>query len=126
MTVIDSSPVRRSLERSADPITGRAALARLLDAHPELIDEVASDPPLLDAIVAVTVASRSLLSVLERDRVAVEMLRADELTAEVGADELVERADAAVSTDDPAAALRRWKHRQMVRIAGRDLLGIAD
>ena len=28
--------------------------------------------------------------------------------------------------DDPPRALRRWKRQQLVRIAGRDLLGIAD
>jgi glutamate-ammonia-ligase adenylyltransferase len=126
MTVIDSTPIRRSLERSADPITGRAALARLLDTHPALVDDFASDPPLLDAIVAVTVASRSLLAVLERDDAAVAMLRADALTSEMTVDELVEQASVAIATDEPAAALRRWKHRQVVRIAGRDLLGIAD
>jgi glutamate-ammonia-ligase adenylyltransferase len=126
MTVIDSTPVRRSLERSADPILGRAALARLFDARPALVDEVPGDPPLLDAVVAVIVASRSLLAVLERDREAIEMLRRDALTTELTVDQLVAAARAAIADDDPAAALRRWKHRQMVRIAGRDLLGLAD
>ncbi len=126
MTVIDSTPVRRSLERSADPITGRAALARLFDAHPTLVDELASDAPLLDALVAVAVASHSLLAVLERDERAVDMLRADVLHTDANVDGLVAEARAAITVDDPGAALRRWKHRQLVRIAGRDLLGLAD
>ena len=42
-------------------------------------------------------------------------------------DDLAPQAERSCSThDDPPAALRRWKHRQIVRIAGRDLLGIAD
>ena len=67
MTVVDSAPVRRALERSADPRTGRAALTRLGDAHPQLRDELATESRFLDAVVAVTVASHSLLAVLERD-----------------------------------------------------------
>src|SRR3954454_12924666 len=108
MTLIDSTPVRRSLERSADPITGRAALARLVDARPGLADELASDSGLLDAVVAVTVASRSLLAVLERDERALDMLRAPSLRAELTVDGLVAQARDAIATDDPAAALRRW------------------
>src|SRR4051812_2237924 len=126
MTLIDSTAVRRSLERSADPITGRAALARLVDAHPTLVDELANDTPLLDATVAVSVASRSLLAVLERDEHAIEMLRPDVLHAELTADALVAQAHDTIATDDPPAALRRWKHRHMVRVAARDLLGLAD
>src|SRR5262249_10533348 len=118
--------IRRSLERSADPITGRAALGRLVDAHPELAEELTSDAPLLDAIVAVAVASRSLLAVLERDAHAVDALRVDALRTDIGADALAAQAHDAIDADDPAAALRRWKHRQIIRIAGRDLLGIAD
>jgi hypothetical protein len=74
MTAIDSALVRRSIERSADPLTGRAALSRLLDAHPGLSAELAADETLLDAVVAVAVASRSLLAVLERDEGALDML----------------------------------------------------
>ena len=102
MTVVDSTPVRRSLERSADPITGRAALARLVDAHPDLADEIASDAPLLDAIVAVAVASHSLLAVLERDDRAIDILRADALTAATTVDDLVAQARAAIAADEPA------------------------
>ena len=75
MTATDSAPVRRVLEQSADPISGRAALTRLTEAHPHLLDELATDPQFLEAIVAVSVASHSLLAVLERDRAALAMLR---------------------------------------------------
>ena len=126
MTAIDSALVRRSLERSADPLTGRAALNRLVDAHPQLSEELASDGELLDAVVAVAVASRSLLAVLERDERALDMLRTDQLRATVTAGDLAAQTNAVLASDNPPAALRRWKHRQIVRIAGRDLLGIAD
>ena len=126
MTAPDRAPVRLALERSADPPLGRAALTRLSEAHPDLFEEMLADEPFLDAVVAVSVASHSLLSVLERDAGALEMLRAPALYATAHVDDLVVQAGTSVSADDPAAALRRWKHRRIVRIAGRDLLGVAD
>jgi glutamate-ammonia-ligase adenylyltransferase len=126
VTVVDSAPVRQALERSADPRTGRAALTRLADAHPHLRDELAHGSRFLDAVVAVTVASHSLLAVLERDEVALGMLRDPVLGTAPNAEELRAQIAAVTQDDDPPAALRRWKHRQIVRIAGRDLLGLAD
>ena len=75
------------------------------------------------AIVAVVTASRSLFTALERDPAAVRMLRSEALHATV---DFAREARALVPSDDPARALRRWKRQQIVRIAGRDLLGIAD
>ncbi len=125
MTAVDSAPVRRALERSADPAVGRAALARLLEAHPRLAEELADDSEFLDAVVAVIVASHSLFAVLERDEDALEMLRAPALHAAT-IDTFVGRLASLQEQVEPSAALRRWKHRQVVRIAGRDLLGMAD
>src|SRR6185436_1792779 len=105
MTAIDSALVRRSLERSADPLTGRAALNRLVDAHPQLSEELASDGELLDAVVAVAVASRSLLAVLERDERALDMLRTDQLRATVTAGDLAAQTNAVLASDNPPAAL---------------------
>ena len=118
--------MRRALELSADPLTGRAALRRLVEAHPQLRDELASGSELLDAVVAVTVASNSLLAVLERDEAALAMLREPALRASLTVEQLLEEAHELAAAEDPPAALRRWKHRQIVRIAGRDLLGLAD
>ena len=126
MKVADSASIRRSLDRSADPVTGRAALNRLIEAHPHLTDELSADTEFLDAIVAVTVASHSLLGVLERDVEALEMLREPALHSPLVVDDLVGAANKLVATEKPGAELRRWKHRHIVRIAGRDLLGIAD
>ena len=126
MTGVDTAAVRRALERSADPLTGRAALTRLVDAHPYLRDELAENSEFLDAVVAVTVASHSLLAVLERDEAALAMLRPAVLHAGTSVDELAAQAKDLPTSADPPGELRRWKHRQIVRIAGRDLLGIAD
>jgi glutamate-ammonia-ligase adenylyltransferase len=126
MIALDSAPVRRALDRSADPVTGRAALRRVIDAHPRLVDDLAADSELLDAIVAVAVASHSLLAVLERDDVALDMLRGPALHTPTTVEDLVGEAQSLLRVEDPIAALRRWKHRQVVRIAGRDLLGLAD
>src|ERR1700690_59609 len=126
MMAVDSESVRRALERSADPAIGRAALTRLIEAHPHLGEEFADDSEFLDAIVAVSVASHSLLAVLERDADAHEMLRASSLHTSATTDGYVFEAASLHDQTDPAAALRRWKHRQVMRIAGRDLLGISD
>ena len=126
VTVVDAGPVRRALERSADPITGRAALTRLIEAHPQLDAELSIESELLDAVVAVTVASNSLLAVLERDIDAFSLLRTEALHAPLTVEHLEDDARALLAHVEPAAALRRWKHRQILRIAGRDLLGIAD
>ena len=126
MTVLDAAPVRRALGSSADPLTGRAALARLVEAHPALADELATSTQLASALVAVSVASHSLFAVLERDEGAIAMLGDSVLRTPVALDECLAAAGALLAHDDPAAALRRWKHRQIVHIAGRDLLGVAD
>jgi glutamine synthetase adenylyltransferase len=74
MTVLDSAPVHRALERAADPLTGRAALARLVEAHTDLPAAIERDALLTDALVAVSIASHSLFGVLERDEAAIAML----------------------------------------------------
>jgi [glutamine synthetase] adenylyltransferase / [glutamine synthetase]-adenylyl-L-tyrosine phosphorylase len=122
MTVIDRPDMRDAVERSADPTWARVALERLLDAHPGLGDVLARDAILLDALVAVSVASRSLFVALERDRGTVDVLRAEALEAPISFGE----ARALIGHDDPPSALRRWKRRQIARIAARDLLGVAD
>ena len=89
------------VERSADPARVRAALARL--PHPEgAVDAVAP------RLVAVLAASRSLARVLATDPEALAAL-----------------GDDAVRTEPPRdlAALVPWKHRELIRIAGRDLAG---
>ncbi len=120
--MVDRPDVRDAVERSADPLAARAALQRLVDAHPWLDDALVEDHELLAAIVAVSNTSHSLFVALERDPATVEMLRGTVLHAPLS----LEDAAALALGDDPPRALRRWKRRQLARIAGRDLLGIAD
>ncbi len=122
MTVIDRPDLRDAVERSADPLWARAALERLLDAHPGLDDELATmrscwtrwlpcrwlrdrfSPP----SNAIAVWLRCCAPTRWRHRARFDDARS-----------LVEH-------DDPPTALRQWKRRHIARIAARDLLGVAD
>jgi glutamate-ammonia-ligase adenylyltransferase len=105
MTVIDTA-----VERSPDPQAARNALERVFAAHGSLAEEIAAAPDWLAALVAVVSASRSLTIVLERDRGALEALRTD----------------ARPLPYDAELGLHQWKQREMVRIAARDLTGVAS
>jgi glutamate-ammonia-ligase adenylyltransferase len=127
VALLDRPAVRDAVDASADPVAVRARLARLVEAHPDLEGEVADGGPLLDAVVAVVGASQSLFTVLERDPVAVAMLRdGDGLPAARTADDLRASSAGLAGSEDPLRVLRRWKRQEMVRIAARDLLGLAD
>jgi [glutamine synthetase] adenylyltransferase / [glutamine synthetase]-adenylyl-L-tyrosine phosphorylase len=128
VTALERPSVVEAVERSADPAAARVALARLVERHPGLDDELAHSPFLVDAVVAVVVASRSLLAGLLVDRGMLDAI-GTRAQAEVELDVAAfgRRLDDALTTgDDPAATLRRWKRRELLRIAARDLLGIAD
>jgi glutamate-ammonia-ligase adenylyltransferase len=99
-----------------------ATLERLVAAHPGLGEALGADRVLLEALVAVSVASRSLFAGLERDPGAIEMLRGDVVRAPIALDD----APTLVTSDDAPRALRVWKRRHIARIAARDLLGIGD
>lgn len=128
VSVLGRPSIVDAIERSADPITARVALERLTEAHPGLDAELASSPRLVDALVAVSVASRSLLAGLLVDAEMVDALRdVDSLERELDVQAFRDRlARGLAGADDPAAALRRWKRRELVRVAARDLLGLAD
>ena len=126
MTIVESPRVHDAVERSADPLVARACLRRLVEAHPWLADELGTDQLLLDALVAVSVASHSLFALLERDPAAVKMLASAVLRVPMADSDYAARPPCSSTMTTRRAALRRWKHRQLVRIAGRDLLGIAD
>ncbi len=114
--------LREALDRSADPVVAAEHVERILAAHPQLAGEIESDSLLRESLIALAVASHSLFAALERDPDAVAMLRSETL---LGGVDFAAEARAVVTDDEPARALRRWKRRQIVRIAGRDLLGIA-
>lgn len=127
-SVLDVPAVADEIERSADPAATRTALEQLLEAHPDVADELVARPTLREAVVAIAAASHSLLWALINDPSSLEQLHGrGALADERRPDDLDAAALAAVTADgDPLVALRRWKRREMVRIAARDLLGIAD
>jgi glutamate-ammonia-ligase adenylyltransferase len=123
LPVLDLPVLRDAIDGSADPLSTRARMARLLEAHAFLADEIADDALLRDALIAVVAASHSSFALLEHDELAVSMLRGDALQGTV---DYGDEARALPGRDEPARELRRWKRRHVVRIAGRDLLGLAD
>lgn len=99
------------VERSADPDRVRAALDRWARHRPELPDLLDSDVALAARVVAVLAASRSLAGTLRDDSGALDGLR-------TGA-----RRPPAPAPGAPVPDLVRWKHRELLRIAGLDLVG---
>ncbi|HET9556064.1 MAG TPA: bifunctional glutamine-synthetase adenylyltransferase/deadenyltransferase, partial [Actinomycetota bacterium] len=93
---------------AAVPTRTANALERLLAVHPDLDEQLSSDAA-LGALAAVTSASRSLTRVLESDPAALTVL-----------DDLDRRAPERAGN---GADLLAWKHRELLRIAARDLTG---
>ncbi|MDQ6854919.1 MAG: bifunctional [glutamine synthetase] adenylyltransferase/[glutamine synthetase]-adenylyl-L-tyrosine phosphorylase, partial [Actinomycetota bacterium] len=127
-TLLDTPELSAAVDRSADPTAARALLTRLLEGHPELGDELGTSPRVRDALVALSAASRSLSNAIVQDPSLLDPLRDGEGFRRER--ELPEyRASVAeflAGAEDGAAALRRWKRRELLRIAARDLLGAAD
>lgn len=126
-TVLDVPAVADEIERSADPDATRGALERLLEAHPDVAGDLVARPTLREAVVAIAEASHSLLTALIVDPSSLELLHGrGALADERRPEELSAAALEALDAEEPLLELRRWKRREMVRIAARDLLGIAD
>lgn len=120
-----SADLDAAIERSADARTARTLVERAIDAHPELMVELQREPLLRDGLVALACASRSLASAVVADARLLDPLRdTDGIARECGLDAYRARWDA-FDGDDPGA-LRRWKRRELLRIAVRDLLTISD
>ncbi len=127
-TVLDTPLLAAAVERSADPAAARALLGRLLDEHPALADELSGHALLRDAVVALSAASRSLSNALTTDASLLDPLRDENGFGRER--NLAEYRESAARYLDAAAdgrgALRRWKRRELLRVAARDLLGAAD
>ncbi|HLG00952.1 MAG TPA: bifunctional [glutamine synthetase] adenylyltransferase/[glutamine synthetase]-adenylyl-L-tyrosine phosphorylase [Acidimicrobiia bacterium] len=125
---LDAPGLREPIEASADPGAVRLALTRILEAQPELAAPLADDDLTRRALVAVVAASRSLTRAIETDPAALDALaNPDAFAAERDAAAMLDAGSAAVvGTEDPRRALRRWKRRELFRIAARDLVGGAD
>jgi [glutamine synthetase] adenylyltransferase / [glutamine synthetase]-adenylyl-L-tyrosine phosphorylase len=123
--VLATPELTAAIERSADAHTARTVLTRVVDAHPALADELVGAPFVRDGLIALACASRSLTSAVIADASIVDPLRAPEdLELERTSDGY--RAAWRVFDGDDDRGLRRWKRRELLRIAVRDLLGIAD
>ncbi len=109
-----SPAVTELIERSADPPAVRAALDQLAASHPELRDGLDADAALAARLVAVLAASRSLTRLLLVDPLALESVT--DHARRLGAPDM----------DVPVDGLVRWKRRELLRIAARDLAGEAD
>jgi glutamate-ammonia-ligase adenylyltransferase len=105
--------VSAALERAADPIAARSLLERLVEVDAAIADDIVGRPVVRDALIAVAGASRSLSNALVSDPSLVGVL--EQLDSPLGE----------AAADDPAA-LRRWKRRELLRVAAADLLGRAD
>ncbi len=99
-----------AIERSASPADSRRVLERLAETGPDAAKVLADNPDLVAATVAVTGVSRSLSRVVETDPEALSVLAALDERPPVDGD----------SVDE----LVRWKTREELRIAARDLLGL--
>lgn len=127
--VLESKAVQRSLARAADPIAARDTLVRLVDDHPELTDELEADSLVRDAVVALAAASRSLTTAFLQDPSLLEPLRDHAgFAIEIDDDVFGRSWDVARGEFDgtDSQALRWWKRRELLRVAARDLLGVAD
>lgn len=105
-------PAADLVDRSADPDRVRAVLERLEAADPSLAGRLAANAPLAGALVAVLAASRSLGRLLISDPLALGVLaELDDRPAPPGGDAAI---DSVVA----------WKHRELLRLAARDLVGV--
>ena len=124
--LLDHGAVARAVAASADPPTARAAIERVLEAHPALADELQEQGALVDGLAAISCASRSLLTAVVGDASLLDPLRdSDALDAEYDVAKYRASLDA-MDGEDLVARLRKWKRRELLRIAARDLSGRAD
>lgn len=123
--VLDAPGAVRALAQSADPLVARAVLARLIETQPELAEELGHDDLVRNVLVAIACASRSLSAALTQDPTLIEPVRDREGFATERTVAAYEASLSGSAVEDPDG-LRMWKRREYFRIAGRDLLGVAD
>jgi glutamate-ammonia-ligase adenylyltransferase len=113
LTALRRPEVVAAIDSAADATLARTTLERIVEFDPDVADGVVEEPRVRDGLIAVACASRSLTNALVQDPSLVDVLRhLDEPMADLDA-------------SDPAA-LRRWKRRELLRIAAADLLGLTD
>jgi [glutamine synthetase] adenylyltransferase / [glutamine synthetase]-adenylyl-L-tyrosine phosphorylase len=113
VTALRSRGVVAAIESAPDAALARTTLERIVEVDPNVAEILVEQPSVRDGLVAVACASRSLTNALIRDPSLVDVFR-----------HLLEPMPT-VDASDPAA-LRRWKRRELLRIAAADLLGLLD
>ena len=123
--VLDDAALVAAIDRSADAPTARTVVARVIEARPEVAEELAHNELLRDGLVALACASRSLSSAVVADVTLLDPLRDPDAFHR---ERTVDGYRASWRDVEPAdeRGLRRWKRRELLRIAARDLLGAAD
>jgi glutamate-ammonia-ligase adenylyltransferase len=124
-TVLASRDVVAAVDRSADAATARTVLARVVDEHPEVADELAADALVREGLIALACASRSLSSAVVADAALLDPLRDPEKFAREQTVDGYRTSWRALDRPDERG-LRWWKRRELLRIAARDLLEVAD
>ncbi len=107
---VPAETTTEAIERSAAPAAVARAVERIVETHPDAAQRLADDERLLEAVTAVCGASRVMATQLATDPGALDALADLDQRPEV---------DAA-----SAAGLQRWKEREALRIAARDLLAL--
>jgi [glutamine synthetase] adenylyltransferase / [glutamine synthetase]-adenylyl-L-tyrosine phosphorylase len=102
--------VEEAIEHSAEPGAARRLMASLGEGRPEELERVLTNPIGTAAVVAVAAASRSLARLCLGDAGALSVLL-----------DLDRRPVPDRSSNE---ALSRWKRRELLRIAARDLTGV--
>ncbi len=108
------------LERSADPATAGAVLERLASERPDAGARLDADGELRRRVITVAAASGWMGRLCITDPAALDVLADLDHRPPVPESPAPETGEA----DERAAALAGWKRLEMLRIAGRDLLGI--
>jgi glutamate-ammonia-ligase adenylyltransferase len=111
---VTSLDLQDDVERSADPAGVARVLERIAAAQPGAADQWRADDGLRAALVAVTAASPWLGRVCVTDSQALDVLGHLDRPVLLGPG----------PAGDPATAIARTKHLELLRIAARDLLGM--
>ena len=113
VTPLRDRAVVRAIESAADAALARTVLERTVEADPDVATMVVEEPTVRDGLISIACASRSLTNALIQDPTLVDVFRH------------LDDPMPAVEAHDPAE-LRRWKRRELLRIAAADLTGLID
>ena len=123
--ILDAPALVGAIDRAADAATARTVVARVIEAHPDLADDLVEHRVLREGLVALACASRSLSSAVIADATLLDPLRDPDEFGRERDRRRPTRPRGGRTTDDDGG-LRRWKRRELLAHRARDLLGVAD